>query len=114
MGAASVSIRRLCVAREARSAFRAGGVTGRLVSITGEARTGLVLGFHGRQGGIGLATLRRFLDRVALHSGLLDLQVGKGLRLDRELLGNAVALCLPSSAARSLEIGDVLKVTCSK
>jgi len=47
---------------------------------------------------------------LALHSGPLDLQVGEGLRLNHQLVGKAVALGLPSSAARSLEIGDVLKV----
>jgi hypothetical protein len=41
---------------------------------------------------------------------VLDFQVGEGLRLDRQLVSEAVALRLPSSAAPSLEIGDVLKV----
>jgi hypothetical protein len=51
------------------------------------------------------------LPALALDGGLLDLQVGEDLRLNRELVGKAVALGLPSSfAARSLEIGDVLKV----
>ncbi len=35
------------------------------------------------------------LPTLALHRGLLDLQVGKGLRLDRELVGKAVAIGLP-------------------
>jgi hypothetical protein len=47
---------------------------------------------------------------LALDGGLLDLQVGKGLCLDRKLIGKAVALRLPSSAVRSLEIGNVPKV----
>jgi hypothetical protein len=34
---------------------------------------------------------------LVLHRGLLDLQVGEGLCLDRELVGKAVALGLPSS-----------------
>src|SRR6267154_195201 len=38
MGAASVSMRRLWAAREARSAWRVARSTGRLVSLTGEAR----------------------------------------------------------------------------
>jgi hypothetical protein len=33
---------------------------------------------------------------LALNSGLLDFQVGEGLRLDCELVGKAVALGLPS------------------
>jgi len=45
MGAASVSIRRLWAAIH-------------------EADTGPALGFDRRQGGVGLATLRRFLDRA--------------------------------------------------
>jgi hypothetical protein len=47
---------------------------------------------------------------LALRSGPLDPQVGEGRCLDRELADKAVALGLPSSAALSLEIGDVLKV----
>jgi hypothetical protein len=47
---------------------------------------------------------------LALHSGPLDLEVGRGLRLDHKLVGEVVALGRWSSAARSLEIGDVLKV----
>jgi hypothetical protein len=40
-------MRRLWAAREARSALRAaGGSTGRLVSLTGEARTGPALAFY--------------------------------------------------------------------
>src|SRR5258708_39706461 len=63
MGAASVSIRRLCAARDARSAFRAAKGTGRVVALTGEARTGLALAFYRRQGGVGPAALGGFLDR---------------------------------------------------
>ncbi len=49
---------------------------------------------------------------LAIHSGLLNLQVGECVRLDRELVGKAVALGLPSFVVRGaeLEIGDVLKV----
>jgi hypothetical protein len=83
--------------------------SGGLVSLTGVPRAGAPLVFYRRQGGIGLATLRRFLDRVALDSGLLDLQLGEGLRLDHQPASEAVALRLPSSAARSLQIGDVLR-----
>jgi hypothetical protein len=36
------------------------------------------------------------LPALAIYGGLLDLQVGKGLRLDRELVSKAVALGLPS------------------
>jgi len=49
------------------------------------------------------------LPPLALEGGLLDLQVGEGLRLYRELVGEAVALRLPSSAARSLR-----SATCSR
>jgi len=50
--------------------------------------------------------------RSPLYSGLLDLQVGDGLRLDRELVGEAVALGLPSFVVRGAELGDrrLLKV----
>ena len=41
---------------------------------------------------------------LALHRGLLDLQVGEGLRLDRELVGKAVALGLPSFVLRRAEL----------
>jgi hypothetical protein len=41
---------------------------------------------------------------LAVHNSLLDLQVGY-LRLNCELVGKVVALRLPSSAARSFEIG---------
>jgi hypothetical protein len=49
---------------------------------------------------------------LALNSGFLDRQVRECLRLDRELVGKAVALACrrSSSAALSFEIGDVLKV----
>src|SRR5258706_91908 len=43
---------------------------------------------------------------LALHSGLLDRQVGEGLRLDCELVDKAVALGLPSFVVRSAELGD--------
>jgi hypothetical protein len=43
---------------------------------------------------------------LALHSGLLDLQVGEGLRLDRELVGKTIALGLPSFVVRGAELGD--------
>ena len=43
---------------------------------------------------------------LALHSGLLDLQVGQRLRLDRKLVGKAVALGLPSFVVRGAELGD--------
>jgi hypothetical protein len=39
----------------------------------------------------------------ALHNGLLDLQVSGGLRLDRELVGEAVALGSPSFVIRGAE-----------
>jgi hypothetical protein len=46
-----------------------------------------------------------------LHSGLPDLQIGQGLRLDRQPVSEAVALGLPWLVVpRSLEVGDVLKV----
>src|SRR5882672_254936 len=43
---------------------------------------------------------------LALHSGLLDLQVDEGLRVNRELAGKAVALGLPSFVVRGAELGD--------
>jgi hypothetical protein len=49
--------------------------------------------FHGTKVSLDGTTL-------ALHSGLLDLQVGEGLGLDRELVGKAVALGLPSFVVR--------------
>jgi len=39
-----------------------------------------------------------------LDGGLLDLQVGEGHRLDRELVGEAVALGLPSFVVRGAEL----------
>jgi hypothetical protein len=44
------------------------------------------------------------LPTLALHSGPLDLRLGEGLRLDREACRGS------SSAASSLDIGDILKV----
>jgi hypothetical protein len=44
--------------------------------------------------------------RSPLYSGLLDLQVGESFRLDRELVGKAVALGLPSLVVRGAEVGD--------
>jgi hypothetical protein len=41
---------------------------------------------------------------LALHSDLLDLQVGEGLRLDRKLVGKAAALGLPSFVVRGAEL----------
>jgi len=41
---------------------------------------------------------------LALHSGLLDLQIGEGLRLDRELVGKVVALGLSSLVVRGAEL----------
>jgi hypothetical protein len=41
---------------------------------------------------------------LALDGGLLDLQVGKGLRLDRELVGKVVALGLSSLVVRGAEL----------
>jgi hypothetical protein len=38
---------------------------------------------------------------LALHRRLLDLQVGEGLCLDRELVGKAVTLGLPSFVVRA-------------
>ena len=43
---------------------------------------------------------------VAVDLGLLDLQVGEDLRLDRKLVGKAVALGLPSLVVRGAEVGD--------
>jgi hypothetical protein len=43
---------------------------------------------------------------LALDGGLLDLQVGEGLRLDRELVGKAVALRLPPFVVRGAELRD--------
>jgi hypothetical protein len=43
---------------------------------------------------------------LSLHNGLIDLQVGEGLRLDREPVGEAVALGLPSFVVRGAELGD--------
>ncbi len=40
---------------------------------------------------------------LALHSGLLDLQVGEGLRFNCELFGKAVALGLPPFVVRGAE-----------
>jgi hypothetical protein len=43
--------------------------------------------------------------RLALDGGLLDFQVGDGLHLDRELVGEVVALDLPSFVVlRAIEI----------
>src|SRR5258708_21460050 len=64
IGAASVSIRRLCAAREARSAFRVAN-TGFPVSLISEPRTGPALAFHGRQGGVRLSPPSPFLGREA-------------------------------------------------
>jgi hypothetical protein len=52
------------------------------------------------------------LQALAHDRGLLDFQVGEGLRLDREFVDEAVALRLPPFVVprRSLEIGDALKV----
>jgi hypothetical protein len=49
---------------------------------------------------------------LSFHRGLLDLQVGRRLRLDRKLVGRLLRLACrrASFAARSLEIGNVLKV----
>jgi hypothetical protein len=41
---------------------------------------------------------------LALDHGLLDFQLGKGLRLDHELVGKAVALSLPSFVVRGAEL----------
>jgi hypothetical protein len=46
------------------------------------------------------------LPALALDRGLLDRQVGKGLRLNRKLVGKAVALCLPSFDVCGAELGD--------
>ncbi len=48
--------------------------------------------------------VRLDLAPLALHSGLLDLQVGEGLRLDRELVREAVALGLPPFVVRGAEL----------
>ena len=45
-----------------------------------------------------------------LDGGLLDLQVGEGLRLDRELVGKTVALGLLSFVVRGAELGAALIV----
>jgi len=42
---------------------------------------------------------------LALHSDLLDLQIGEGLRLDRELVGKAIAFGLPSFVLRGAKLG---------
>jgi hypothetical protein len=44
--------------------------------------------------------------RSPLYRGLLDLQVGKGLRFNREPIGKAVALGLPSFVVRGAELSD--------
>jgi hypothetical protein len=44
-----------------------------------------------------------------LRSGLLDLEVGEGLRLDRELIGKAAAPDLPSFVVRGPELGGCRK-----
>ena len=44
------------------------------------------------------------LAPLALYGGLLHLQVGEGFRLDRELVGKAVALGLPSFVLRGAEL----------
>jgi hypothetical protein len=51
------------------------------------------------------AKVRLDSTALAVHNSLLDLQVGEGLRLDRELVGKAVALGLPSFV-RGGAIGD--------
>jgi hypothetical protein len=53
--------------------------------------------FHRTEIGLDSTTL-------ALHSGLFDLQVGEGLRLDRELVREAVALGLPPFVVRGAEL----------
>jgi hypothetical protein len=55
-------MRRLWAAREARSALKAARSTGRLVSLTGEARTCLALAFYRGERRIGPAPLGGFLD----------------------------------------------------
>jgi hypothetical protein len=52
------------------------------------------------------------LPALALDAGLFDLQVGKGLRLDRQPVSEAVALGLPSFVVRGTELGD--RPTCSR
>jgi hypothetical protein len=42
---------------------------------------------------------------LALHSGLLNLQVGEGLSLNRKLIGKAVALGVPSFVVRGAVLG---------
>jgi hypothetical protein len=42
---------------------------------------------------------------LALNSGPLDLGVSEGLGLDREFVGKAVALGLPSFVARAVGLG---------
>src|SRR6266853_1831798 len=78
MGAASVSICRPLAATLARSAFRAAQSTGFTVSLVHEARADPALGFHGRQGGVGLAALRRFLDR-AVNLPKTPVEAGDGV-----------------------------------
>jgi hypothetical protein len=39
-----------------------------------------------------------------VHGGLFNFQVGEGLRLDRELVGKAVAFGLPSFVVRGAEL----------
>jgi len=62
---------------------------------------------------MGTVSFRRVADRAqigfdrathGLHRGLLDLQVGEGLCLDRELVRKAVALGLPSLVVRGAEL----------
>ena len=45
---------------------------------------------------------------IAVDLGLLDLQVGEDLRLDRKLVGKAVALGVPSFVVCSAELGAAL------
>jgi hypothetical protein len=78
----------------ARSALRAAKEgSGGLVSLTGKPRTGPALAFHSRQGGVGLATLRRFLDR-AVNLSKTPVEVGDvvGSHLDTSRQGRVLRL----------------------
>jgi hypothetical protein len=80
--------------------FDGGQSTGRLVSLTGEARTGPALAFHGRQGGVGLAALGRFLDgRINLTEPPVEAGDVAVRNLDPRRKGRVLPLIVPACAA---------------
>src|SRR5258707_13249297 len=104
IGAACVSIRRLCAAREARPAFRVAN-TGFPVSLISEPRTGPALAFHGRQGGVRLSPPGGFLDReVDLIKPPVEVGDGVGGHLDPSRKGCVLRL----DASASLGCDDLL------